>query len=289
MRSIRKVRNSAVAGVIEALLLVGLVAIIISMIQLVYIPQVMEQREADHMDQVFNQLSQLKAMVDVQMMTKSSSPISSTLTLGSPKLPYFLTVQSVGRLAYENETSSNITVYNSVTPVRVVLPSLQYLGENSYFVNQEYVLEGGGIIVNQDEGGSVMRANPSIDVQNETYTIVVNWTFPYFSGVEGKTQTEGLGRCCVRTNFSSLLPPQSFTIHPGGFFRIYTKYDAAWNKTMHDFLGIYEKNGYITIYSYDAEPRNYVEVHVSLLSSKDVFLELHPMVIKVQIGPGWVE
>ena len=35
----------AVAGVIEALLLVGLVAVILSVIQLLYIPQVMEQRE----------------------------------------------------------------------------------------------------------------------------------------------------------------------------------------------------------------------------------------------------
>ena len=42
--------RDAVAGVIEALLLVALVAIVLSTIQLIYIPQVMEQREADHED-----------------------------------------------------------------------------------------------------------------------------------------------------------------------------------------------------------------------------------------------
>ena len=66
------------------------------MIQLTYVPQIMEQKEADHMDQVFNQFSQLKSMVDMQAMSQSTSPISSMLTLGSPKLPYFLTVPALG-------------------------------------------------------------------------------------------------------------------------------------------------------------------------------------------------
>ena len=46
--------TQAVAGVIEALLMVALVSVVISIIQLVYIPQVMEQKEAEHMDQVSN-------------------------------------------------------------------------------------------------------------------------------------------------------------------------------------------------------------------------------------------
>ena len=54
--------NHAVAGVIEALLLVALVAIILSTIQLVYIPQVMNEREADHMEDVSNQFSFLKSI-----------------------------------------------------------------------------------------------------------------------------------------------------------------------------------------------------------------------------------
>ena len=72
--------NKAVAGVIEALLMVALVAIILSMIQLYYIPQIMEQKEADHMDDVTNQFSFLKAMIDFQSMVEENVPISSPIT-----------------------------------------------------------------------------------------------------------------------------------------------------------------------------------------------------------------
>ena len=44
-----KRENTAVAGVIEALLLVALVAAILSYIQFAYIPVIMEEKEADHM------------------------------------------------------------------------------------------------------------------------------------------------------------------------------------------------------------------------------------------------
>ena len=48
--------NKAVAGVIEALLIVALVSIIISTIQLIYIPEIMKQKEYDHMEEVENQV-----------------------------------------------------------------------------------------------------------------------------------------------------------------------------------------------------------------------------------------
>jgi len=56
----------AVAGVIEALLMVALVAIILSFIQLYYVPEIMKDREADHMDQVSNQFSNLKSVIEIQ-------------------------------------------------------------------------------------------------------------------------------------------------------------------------------------------------------------------------------
>ncbi|MBP1662186.1 MAG: hypothetical protein H6P94_435 [Thermoplasmatales archaeon] len=59
-------QNKAVAGVIEALLMVALVSIVLSVVQLVYIPEVMEQRESEHMDLVSNQISTLKSMIDLQ-------------------------------------------------------------------------------------------------------------------------------------------------------------------------------------------------------------------------------
>jgi len=90
--------KKAVAGVIEALLLVALVSIIISTIQLIYIPEIMKQRESDHMEEIENQFSFLKAVVDIQSMGKKDVPITSTITLGSRELPYFVTARSFGEL-----------------------------------------------------------------------------------------------------------------------------------------------------------------------------------------------
>ena len=98
-----RVKNHAVAGVIEALLMVALVSIIISIIQLSYIPQIMEQREAEHMDQVSNQFSSLKSMIELQAITNSSAPISTMITLGSKELPYFITARSYGEISTVDE------------------------------------------------------------------------------------------------------------------------------------------------------------------------------------------
>ena len=75
--------NKAVAGVIEALLIVALVSIIISTIQLIYVPEIMKQKESDHMDEIENQFSFLKAVIDLQSMEKKDVPITSPITLGS--------------------------------------------------------------------------------------------------------------------------------------------------------------------------------------------------------------
>jgi len=45
-------QNKAVARTIETLLMVVLDSIVLSVIQLVYIPEVMEQRESEHMELV---------------------------------------------------------------------------------------------------------------------------------------------------------------------------------------------------------------------------------------------
>ena len=88
----------AIAGVIEALLLVAIVSIVLSTIQLVYIPQIMEQKEAEHMDLISNQISTLKSYIELQAITESSVPISTMITLGSREIPYFITAKSYGEI-----------------------------------------------------------------------------------------------------------------------------------------------------------------------------------------------
>jgi hypothetical protein len=290
MRSIHAMQNSAVAGVIEALLLVGLVAIVISMIQLVYIPQVMEQREADHMDGVFNQMSSLKAMVDMEGMTQSYSPISSMVTLGSPRLPYFLTAPAYGRLSYYEAATTRI-VFNpapfigGIFLINQTISSIRYLGENSYFVDQEYILEGGGIIMKQANGAPVMIADPLISPDNKS-SFILHITLPIFIEKGGKGQAEGDGKCFVRTNFSSsqVYNESSFGTDMG-VIKLYSDYAVAWNQSLHNLLGPY-LHKYVEVSL--SPSHEYVQIQALSTGGKQVGLSVKVIKIFVQIGPGYV-
>ena len=65
-RVIKKTTDSAVVGMVSAILIVGLIVAVISVIQVVYVPIIMEQREAEHMDKVTEQFGSLTSVIDSQ-------------------------------------------------------------------------------------------------------------------------------------------------------------------------------------------------------------------------------
>ena len=69
--NIKDLNNSddAVVGIIVAVLLIGLILVVISIFQTVFIPNWMEQIEAEHMDDVAQQFSQLKFAIDIHRAT----------------------------------------------------------------------------------------------------------------------------------------------------------------------------------------------------------------------------
>jgi hypothetical protein len=270
-------QDEGVAGVIEALLMVALVAVVISTIQLVYIPQVMNQREADHMDVVSNQFSSMKAMIDLQSMTEKDVPISSPITLGSRELPYFVTARAFGEL----------TVLNNVGEITVgglhiaTLTSIRYEAFNSYFVNQIYAFEGGGIIVKQPDGDPVMRVDPPITVKNNIDgTIEIYFDIPVIIGVTGKNSTNGHGSCFIRTNFSNKDPPGLPTEVLVPKMDIFTNYPNAWKESLHDLLG----DNFVCEIKNDTQPN-----HVEVIPNKTTTLFYHEIYIYAQISPGWIE
>jgi len=56
-----KYSNEGAAGMVAAVLLIGLLFSFIAFIQAVYVPQWMEQKEAEHMEQVAIQFTQFKS------------------------------------------------------------------------------------------------------------------------------------------------------------------------------------------------------------------------------------
>jgi len=267
--------NRAVAGVIEALLMVALVAIILSVIQLYYIPQIMEQKEADHMDEVINQFSFLKAMIDFQSMNKEDVPISSPITLGSDALPYFVTMPASGQLDIidrdNNEYEINIDFGAKVFP----LTSIKYEASNSYYIDQNYILEGGCIIVNQSDG-EILRVEPTITVQNLTNDVDIYYEVPIIIGIPGKNTTSGYKNCFIRTNYSSS-DNNWIPISNISNIQIVTAYPSAWNYLM---KGLLEENVDIT------EQPTYVEIKNNI---KQINLYYKETYIYAQISPGWIK
>ncbi len=277
MHKLQRRKNAAVAGVIEALLMVALVAIVLSIIQIQYIPQVMQQREAEHMDQVSNQFSTLKSMIDLQAITGSSAPISSMLTLGSREIPYFITAQASGDVSVVDQVDSNIVITDQVGfTYEQKLTSITYQAYNVYFVQQTYALEGGGIIVTQPGEESVMRSDPSLTVINGT-NLQLTLNLPIFRGIHGKNSTTGTGICFIRTNYSEGYPLDDMVINEVASINISTLYPNAWYTSLHDML---EENVNYHVGSGSVEITK---------KTKSIVLSLQCYDIYTQIGPGWIK
>jgi len=274
--------NRAVAGVIEALLMVALVAIILSVIQLYYIPQIMDQKEADHMDDVTNQFSFLKAVMDLQSMIGSMTgegvPISSPITLGSDALPYFVTMPASGQLNVigtdNDEYKINVDFGTKVFP----LTSIKYEAFNFYYIDQIYVLEGGAIILKQPDGETMM-VEPGITIENKTTEMNIYYEIPIIVGIPGKNATSGFKNCFIRTNYSHSDDNWQTDLEDAQSINISTDYPTAWyNYLQNTSLG--------NNVNYELGS-SYVEITDKL--PKTINFHYKRVYIYAQISPGWIK
>jgi len=272
--------NHAVAGVIEFLLIIALIAIILSMIQLTYIPEIMNQREADHMDVVENQFSYLKSIIDLQGMTKEDVPISSPITLGSKELPYFITTGARGELKIieGEEYNINLDFGSTIIP----LTSIKYTAINYYYLDGAdpiYALEGGGLILKQPDG-EVMKIDPAITVENLTVPNEINiyYNIPIIVGIPGKNNTPQLFSTeYIRTNYSSS-DSSYISVTDVTSIKITTEYPDAWKNCTMDFL---ENN-----VNYVLGPDN---LEITKKGTKKINFYYKQIYIYAQISPGWIK
>jgi len=296
------ISNSAVSGVIEALLLVALVAIILATIQIVYIPDIMEDKETDHMSEVEKQFSYLKSTIDIQSMTKEKVLISSPLALGNKELPYFVTMGATGQIALYNQSDvGNCRI--KILPVPTLqdfpgdfitdndgipLTSINYEASNSYIDDRRYILEGGGIIVQNPS--EEMMVKPSIIVEDTSDTkITIYYSLPFFSSSPGrKIDSCGYGNpdktVFIHTNYS-MDDSDSISVNS---FQIYTNYPDAWNQSLIGTNGLlreYYQNGDVNVVNDDSQSPAKIEITPG---NRNIDLELTVVKIGVQIGAGIV-
>ncbi len=300
-------KNFAVAGVVEAILLIALVAIILSTIQLYYIPVIMEQKESDHMDKVSNQFSQLKSVIEIQSMmgaTESGeaivyTPMSSPITLGSKELPYFVSARSFGQIdIIDQEDIGNqridIPEISFDSPDGTIpLTSIKYRATNFYFPKdlaqpwQEYILEGGGVILKQSDG-EVMKIYPGLAAENhsELNYIKIKYFVPIFTGVPGKKVYSDWEDCYIYTNY---IKHDTYSIFVTNI-SIYTDYSDAWyNCLVNQSRGIlweYYNNEYLDITIDNNVTPNKITIRPGIIDK--IFLDLTVAEIGVQVGPGYI-
>ena len=270
--------DDGVAGVIVAVLMIGLLVSGIGFIQSVYVPQWMEQKEAEHMDNVAIQFSQLKYSIDTLSVTsQSNSQISTPITLGSEKLPFLKSMRSYGSInVLPNYHKIRIDDKNG-EQMFYILGSVKYSSTNSYYIDQDYYLENGAIIQNQNSK-QIMVVDPVfsvIDLEDLEFRVVK------FTGIGMETSASGYGTYPIKAKF---IGSESMFINNVENITIYTENIAAWKLFFEKELS----KSYIT-YSIEENLDN-KSIKICFFETEEVDLpdlDLIVNSINIQISPGW--
>jgi len=272
-----KSSDNAVAGIITAILIVGLIVIVISLIQTIYVPKWMEKIEAEHMGDVADQFSQLKSAIDIQSATGQKTPMSTSITLGNKEMPFFSASRAFGSLMILSDECI-VTISNG-SSFSYSLGIIKYSSRNVYFLDQSYIYEAGSVILDQSEG-NVMSIKPfsainNVDVVNITFDIV------NITGVGGRTSAGGYGTYPIRTEFVS---SNTVVMNDVDSITIATNYPNAWHVAFNSTLIKSAGLTYGTDFSVTATNS---EITISFIGV--VNLTLTVIEIDAQIAPGWVE
>jgi hypothetical protein len=275
--------DEAVVGVVTAVLIIGLIVAVISMVQTIYVPKIMEQRESEHMDKVAEQFTYLTSVVDTQAADQTHNvPVATSITLGSKELPYMLSVKAFGTLEIiDNVRHINITLADGTMesfPIGVIT----YSSINGYFLDQSYTYEAGAMIVSQSEG-NLMMVRPGFFVEVDTTQHTLNITFDVvnITSVGQKTIAAGFGTYPIQTEFSTV--PINVTYTDIQNITIGTPLSNSWYVFLDSLLKTRLNQG-----TYDLTDTGYSLI-LDDFSSLTVNVFFKIIDIRAQIGPGWIE
>jgi len=272
--------NDAVVGIVAAFLIVGLIVTVISVIQTQYVPKWMKEKEADHMNKVAEQFSELRYSIDIHSSaTQVGNVISSSVVLGNKEIPYLMSVRSFGQLRILDDRF-NIKIENNTKILSYNAGSIIYESFNSYYINQNYILEGGAVVLEQDQGESVLTGN-----LEENFEITYN--LPNIVTVGNKDQSAvGYGPIQIQTEFSKETHPDLITNVTN--ITINTTHVDAWHSFINSTFiksGL-NYGGYNTDYSIEKKSN---EVYIDFKGTIKVDMDIKVVDIYAQIGPGYIE
>jgi hypothetical protein len=281
-----KNNNEGAAGIIVAVMLIGLLFTFLSVIQLSYIPNWSEEREAEHMEKVADQFTQLKFAVDVlSTIEKSNNKITTAITLGTNEIPLPLFLKSEKSFGYlrilTDECSVNITDKTSIL-YSYPIGSIRYSSRNSQYIDMDYIYEAGGVITNQ-QLGNTMYIMPYFSV-NYASTVDITYDVVNFIEITGKKYTTGHGNTQVQLEY---VIKNTDVINNVDEITINTNYIPSWHNFLNSTLSssglIYGSGNDFVIIENDNE------ITIDFDNSLQVHVTLNITDINVQIGPGWTD
>ncbi len=171
--------EDAVAASIGTMLAVLVMLALLTMVTTSWAPEWTKSKEAEHMRTVESQMSNLKAMIDsLTLSGNTNAVVSSPITLGSSGVPLFSSTAS-GTISLRSSYDEGFNTFNVTNSTgryeRVSYGSIVYESHNTEFVDQEYYLESGAIIVNQGKE-YVVSIGPGVIVQNMSGQLELSFT-----------------------------------------------------------------------------------------------------------------
>ncbi|MBN2602608.1 MAG: hypothetical protein JXA91_00560 [Candidatus Thermoplasmatota archaeon] len=275
--------DNAVAGIVVSILIVGLVLSVIYVVQLVYIPNWMAEKEAEHIDEVADQFSLMKFAIDTQSLTEKDIPVSTSITLGSKELPFLSSNRAFGFLRIDTE-SCCLDVTNDSSTFTYALGCIKYSSKNAYFLDRSYSYEAGAIISSQSKG-SIISVIPYFYADYDNVSeLDITFKTVKLTPIGEKTSVSGFGTYPIQTQYythEDLIIPQVSMIN------ITTLYPTAWRL----FLNTTLKNNGLTYglgndYWFTTNSNGII---LQFGGSITVDLSLYVTTIKAQIAPGWIE
>lgn len=278
--------DCAVVGIVTAILIIGLVAAVLAIVQTSYVPKIMQQREAEHMDKVAEQFATLTTVITSQAAEqKKGIPIATSVTLGSRELPFLVSSKSFGSLEVL-EHSCTIRIKNQTTTNTYPLGTITYSSANAYYLDQSYTYETGAMIVSQTPGNLMMIPPEFVIDYDGSGDANITFNVVNISGVPQKMMAGGFGTYPIQTEFRQISTQMNMSDVRN--ITISTRFSNSWKVLLNSSLSASGLNyaGYGTnFYLFDSGSSTSIE----FTGSPKVNIIFTIIEIRAQIGPGWID
>ncbi|HEY3361873.1 MAG TPA: hypothetical protein VGK06_08650 [Methanosarcina sp.] len=262
--------ESATATAIGAVLLLGIIFSVLTILWVFCIPEWKSDAEYSHMGDVYEDMAEVKSKIDMMSIVLASNPNSSYISspnpsssapqlimsvpfqMGGGSIPLVGPIKSSGSLAVNKENySMGIVVEPKPDPQSpnnkknnsnnyskfINCGTITYNSQNRYYVDQNFSYECGALILDQKEQ-SVMTLYPSIrfsKAQDNEYNVSINavriFQKPYVPPEIISSNSE----CTLRLIGIDYRP--LYDNKAGNISRleltIYTKYPDAWEQYLY--------------------------------------------------------